>query len=144
MHRNGRIAVPLKPNLPHDSTVTVTIIACLTRLKSTCPIMSDTNQLKLNFLYNHAFRKKNFVRTCFSRIAQPWWNTQEKAVFNFIKCMEAVGVGGGGMQHRCYFLLQWNVGVMKLQWQHHLRRSVFACITVTRHIYTYMLIFEAC
>lgn len=37
-------------------------------------------------------------------------------MFNFIKCMEGVGGGGGGgMQHRCYFLLQWNVGVMKLQ-----------------------------
>lgn len=59
MLRNGRIAVPLKPNLPHDSTVTITIIACLTRLKSTCPIMSDTNLLKLNVIYHHAFRKYN-------------------------------------------------------------------------------------
>lgn len=49
MRWNGRRAVQLKPNLPHDSTVTPTFIETPTGLPSTGPRRLETSMLEVGF-----------------------------------------------------------------------------------------------
>lgn len=49
MRWNGRRAVQLKPNLPHDSTVTPTFIETPTGLPSTGPRRLETSMLEVAF-----------------------------------------------------------------------------------------------